>query len=142
MWADFCSATDVDAPFDAFGFGGDDTPELRDELALLVRDGPKRATAGRLADYEEAGEVIPAAGDYWIVKNSSDEAVAVIRTTQVDIMPLGDVDEQFAWDEGEGDRTLAWWKQAHLRFFASAGTPADDETVLVLERFEKLWPAD
>jgi uncharacterized protein YhfF len=29
-----------------------------------------------------------------------------------------EVDEQFAFDEGEGDRSLAYWRGAHQRYFA------------------------
>jgi hypothetical protein len=28
------------------------------------------------------------------------------------------VDEAFAWNEGEGDRTRDWWLAAHRRYFA------------------------
>jgi uncharacterized protein YhfF len=46
----------------------------------------------------------------------------------------------FAWDEGENDQTLAGWRAAHEWYFASIGQPVDDDTMVVLERFEKLWP--
>ena len=49
LWHGFAEATGVDAPYEAWGFGSDDTPELATELRLLVRDGPKRATTGLLA---------------------------------------------------------------------------------------------
>jgi uncharacterized protein YhfF len=64
----------------------------------------------------------------------------VIRATAVEVRRFGDVDEEFAWTEGEGDRSLAYWREAHLRFFASAGHQVDDDSLLVLERFELLWP--
>jgi uncharacterized protein YhfF len=64
----------------------------------------------------------------------------VIRTTAVEIRRFGDVDEAFAWDEGEGDRTLEWWRRAHLWFFKQQGIPIDDDTLMVLEHFELLWP--
>ena len=31
---------------------------------------------------------------------------------EVMIKPLSEVDEAFAWDEGEGDRTRDWWLAA------------------------------
>jgi len=140
MWADFRAGTGVDAPYDSFGFGGDDTPELRNELAWLVRDGPKRATAGLLDDYEADGDPIPAVGDYFVVTDAAGDAVTIIRTTWLDIVRFVDVDEQFAWDEGEGDRTLGWWREAHARFFAASGHAVNDDTKVVLERFDKVWP--
>jgi hypothetical protein len=32
--------------------------------------------------------------------------------TTVEIRPFGEVDEALAWDEGEGDRSLASWRRA------------------------------
>ena len=57
FWAEFVAATGIDGEYEAWAFGNPKTmPELSTELALLVRDGPKRATAGLLAEYEEEGE--------------------------------------------------------------------------------------
>jgi uncharacterized protein YhfF len=45
---------------------------------------------------------------------------------------------------GEGDRSLRWWRDAHVRFFsrqASAdGVVFDGRTKVVLERFVVVWP--
>jgi hypothetical protein len=35
---------------------------------------------------------------------------------------LSQVDEAFAWDEGEGDRTREWWLDAHRQYFARQAT--------------------
>jgi uncharacterized protein YhfF len=67
-------------------------------------------------------------------------------TTEVTIKPLSQVDEAFAWDEAEGDRTRAWWLDAHCRYFARQarreGFELDDDILTVFERFEVLWPLD
>jgi uncharacterized protein YhfF len=66
------------------------------------------------------------------------------RTTGVTSKPLSQVDEAFAWDEGEGDRTRDWWLDAHRRYFARQasreGFELNDETVTVFERFEVVRP--
>ena len=41
----------------------------------------------------------------------------------MEVRRFGDVDAQFAWTEGEGDRTLEYWREAHIRFFAAEGRP-------------------
>ena len=68
------------------------------------------------------------------------------RTTEIKIKPLSEVDEAFAWDEGEGDRTRDWWVAAHRRYFARQaareGFELDDEILTVFERFEVVWPLD
>jgi hypothetical protein len=60
------------------------------------------------------------------------------RTTEVAIKPLSQVDETFARDEGEGDRTRDWWLDAHRRYFARQATregfEMDDEILTVFER--------
>ena len=45
-----------------------------------------------------------------------------------------DVDETFAWDEGEGDRPLAYWRQAHTEYFSRQGAFSRDME-LYCERF-------
>jgi uncharacterized protein YhfF len=140
FWRAFAEATGVDAPYEAWAFGGDDTPELATELALLVRDGPKRATTSRLDEYERDGEPVPEVGGYSVILDGAGEPVCIIRTTRVDTAPFGEVDEEFAWVEGEGDRSLAYWREAHVRFFAAAGAAIVDDDLVVLERFELVWP--
>jgi uncharacterized protein YhfF len=141
FWSEFVEATGIDGPHRASAFA-DSIPDLATELALLVRDGPKRATAGLSSDYEDDTEVgpMPSVGDLNIILDGAGSPVCVIRTTEVVIRPFGDVDEAFAWDEGEGDRTLSWWRQAHQWYFSEQGAPIEENTLMVLERFELLWP--
>jgi uncharacterized protein YhfF len=143
FWESFRQACGVDAgDYDTFAFG--DSAEMADELARLVADGPKRATAGLLLDYERDQEPVPRPGALSVVLDGRGAPVCVIRTTQVEVKPLHQVDEAFAWDEGEGDRTLAWWLDAHRRFFrrrcADLGVPFSDDLPTVFERFELVWP--
>lgn len=68
------------------------------------------------------------------------------RTTRVDIRPLIEVDETFAWHEGEGDRSRASLLDNHRRYFsrqaASEGFAMHDRIETVLERFEFVWPPE
>lgn len=139
MWNDYVKATGAVGPYIAEAFA-EEMPDVATELALLVRDGPKRATTSLLADWEEEGEPLPIPGAHSIVLDGAGEAVCIIRTTSVETRPFGAVDEAFAFDEGEGDRTLASWRQAHLSYFAAVGTIVTEDTIMVLERFEVVWP--
>jgi uncharacterized protein YhfF len=139
FWDEFTAATGVDADFEAWPFGDGNMPELADELAELVLHGPKRATTGLYEEYLEDGEM-PRVGGYGVVLDGRGEPVCIIRTTRVDVVPFGEVDEDFAWDEGEGDRSLADWRRGHEWYFNEAGTPVTEETLVVLERFELVWP--
>jgi uncharacterized protein len=140
FWRAFAEATGVEAPYEAWAFGGSDTPELATELGLLVRDGSKRATTGLLRSYEAEGEPLPGTGGYSVILDGAGRPLCIIRTTRVDTMPFGEVDDEFAWVEGEGDRSLAYWRSAHERFFESEGTPVTEDDLVVLERFELVWP--
>jgi uncharacterized protein YhfF len=135
-WQRFVAATGVDGPHTAWGFG--DTAEMATELGLLVRDGPKRATASLRSWYDD-GEPMPRAGELSVILDGGGEPLCVIRTTAVEVRRFGDVDAEFAWTEGEGDRSLAYWREEHIRFFAAEGRPVSEDTEVVLERFELLW---
>ena len=67
----------------------------------------------------------------------------MIRTTWVGVVPFRDVDERFAWDEGENDRSLASWRDGHRSYFsrvcARLGQEFSEDMPVVLERFELVW---
>lgn len=147
FWKRFLAATgrDADTPQpEAWPFG--DSVELADRLLALVLQGTKRATAGAVAEYESEGEPIPQVGDFEIVTDGSMRPRAVLRFTDVRIGPLSSVDEQFAYDEGEGDRTLAYWLDAHTRFFGrflpTLGIEFDPDMATVFQRFDVPYQED
>jgi len=145
-WREFCAQARLPAEtgYQAWYFG--DTPELAHELVELVLRGPKRATAGLSEVNDGLPQVKPVAGGYSVLTEHDGAPRAVIRTTQLDRRPFCEVDSAFAWDEGEGDRTLADWMAGHRRFFtremAAAGRAFDERMLVDLERFELLYPFD
>lgn len=140
--AAFQAATGEPPPDDAFGFG--DSPVLQDELAALVVSGRKRATAALRADLDHRGDELPRPGQLAIVLDGRGAPVCVIRTTQVVVAPFRTVDARFAWDEGEGDRSLEHWLAEHRRFFQGRcqqlGIRFSEDLPVVFERFEVTWP--
>lgn len=140
FWSDFVAATEAEGePYEVFQFG--DSPALADELLALVLHGPKRATAGFLAEFEDEGRRPPRAGDLSIACDGRGAPRCVIRSTQVAVAPLGTVDAAFAWEEGEGDRSLAYWREAHEAFFRrQVGDDAFSwDLPTVFERFQVMW---
>ena len=113
---------------DSFSFG--DTPELADELLALVLAGKKTATCWAASEGLKGVQV----GKRWIVKDGQGRLRAVIETVEITRRRFEDVDESFAHDEGEGDRTLGWWRWAHAQYFGRRGQFADDME-LCCERF-------
>ena len=143
-WQEFCHRTGapVEARHDVFRFG--DSAEMADRLLDLVLNGPKRATAGLLESFDDDNPV-PETGAYAVIVDGAGTPRCVMRTTDVAIKPLGEVDAAFAWDEGEGDRSLDYWLEAHRAAFtrqlAAENRTLTDDMPVVLERFEVLWPA-
>jgi uncharacterized protein YhfF len=145
FWARCLATGAVDArtpvPADVDPFG--DSVELADELIELVLHGPKRATAAAVADYEADGLPLPQVGDLAIATDGSGLPRAVLRTTEARVGPLSSVDNAFAWDEGEGDRTRAGWLADHERFFRrylpTVGLAFSEDLPTVFQRFEVLY---
>jgi uncharacterized protein YhfF len=100
---------------ESFSFG--DSPELADELLALVLMGRKTATCWAASEGDKGVEV----GKRWIVKDGQGRERAVLETVEVTRRRFEEVDESFAHDEGEGDRSLAWWRRAHTNYFTRRG---------------------
>jgi uncharacterized protein YhfF len=130
------------AAYDAWSFG--DSPAMADELADLVLRGLKTATAGLLWEYQAEGEALPEAGSFSVILNGAGAPVCIIHATAVEIKPFNQVDAQFAYDEGEGDRSLAYWRECHWGFFSRScemiGRDASETMPVVCERFRLVYP--
>jgi uncharacterized protein YhfF len=111
----------------SFAFG--DGPELADELLDLVMRGVKTATC---STEDEPNTSTP--GERWIVLDGSGTPRCVIATTEVSYRRYNEVDAAFAYEEGEGDRSLAYWRAAHRAYFGRQGRFSED-MMLMCERF-------
>ncbi|MEL7974255.1 ASCH domain-containing protein [Isoptericola sp. F-RaC21] len=130
-------------PPPAWSFG--DSPELADELLALVLDGVKTGTAAAVWEYEAADEPLPRKGDLSIVLDGAGVPRVLIRTTQVETVPFAEVTAEHAAAEGEGDRSLADWREGHERYWrrtlAQIGREFDPTMPVVCERFKVLYRA-
>src|SRR5690349_13569526 len=81
-----------------------DTPEAATKVGKLVRDGIKTTTSSLLWGLEHLGEPLPKVGEMAVVVDGNGEPLCIIEMTEVDIRPFNTVDEQFAFDYGEGER--------------------------------------
>lgn len=124
---------------DAWAFGVQ--PDL---LAQLVLEGTKTATASAYDLYALDQEPLPQEGTYDVVLDGQGEAVCIIYITKVSILPFQDVSAEHAYKEGEGDRSLAWWRQAHQDFFhpyfEEVGLVFSEQSPIVLEEFQVVYP--
>ena len=124
--------------YDAWAFG-----EAADKLAALVKAGIKTATCSAYDLYEVEGEDLPQPGETSVILDSADEAVCIIRTTRVYVVPFDEVTAEHAFREGEGDRSLAYWREVHESFLkeelSSIGRSFDGSTRVVCEEFEVVY---
>ena len=123
----------------AYQFGAE-----ADKLAALVLAGKKTATASA-RDLYAVDEPLPQAGAYDVILNSSNEPVCVTYTDAVEVQPFLAVTADHAFREGEGDRSLAYWRQVHEAFFkaeyAEEGKQFDPAKArIVLESFHVVYP--
>jgi uncharacterized protein YhfF len=126
----------------AWSFG--DNPELADELLKLVLAGKKTGTATLVIELERTGEKMPEVGDYSIVLNGKGKPSAIIRTTSVEIRPFNEVEEAFAYSEGEDGRTLESWRREHWKYWTRVGRKLGfemkEDLLVVCENFELVYP--
>lgn len=111
----------------SFAFG--DSPALADELLELVVKGVKTATC---STEDEPNTSTP--GERWVVLDGGGEPRGVIETVEIIYRRFNDVDAAIAYDEGEGDRSLAYWRNAHRTYFSRLGRFSED-MMLMCERF-------
>jgi uncharacterized protein YhfF len=128
--------------YSVIGFG--DNPAMADEHLGLVLAGIKRATASLARDYGGDRRPLPKAGDHAVLVDGRNKPRCVLRTTEAIMRPLSAVDDDFAWDEGEGTRTRADWLTAHRASFQQQaereGLALADDEAAVFERFTVVWP--
>ena len=117
--------------------------EAANELGRLTQEGIKTATASLFWEYEVNEEEAPQPGDVSIITDYDGAPLCIIQTAEVEIKPFDQVDARQAYEEGEGDRSLAFWREVHWRVFSEAcevigRTPAPDMPV-VCERFSVVY---
>src|SRR5260370_25464209 len=143
FWKSFRSARGMPPQdYDVCRFGS--SPEMGAELLALVLKGPKRATACLRRDVEQGGESMARVGGHVLVLDGSDRPRAIWRTRTVEVKPLNQVAEAFAWGGGDGDRTRRDWLAMHVRYFAARAKAEsftfDESMPTVFERFTLVWP--
>jgi len=136
-----------DLPVVEFAFPG----ALRDQLVSAILAGAKTTTTGLVADYEHEGEPLPQPGLRQAVVDSAGHRVAVIETTAVRVIRLGEVDLVHAVGEGEGYTSVAEWRAGHEQFWHSEemrkalgdpGFTVNDDTFVVAQTFRLVEKCD
>lgn len=119
---------------DAWAFGVE-----ADYLAELVLMGQKTATSSAFDLYAVGNELR-------VILDSKENAICIIETTKVEVIPFKEVSKDHAYKEGEGDRTLAYWQKLHENLFSKwlheVGLHFSQDSLVVLEEFRVVYPID
>lgn len=146
-WEQFLASLPADSPYRGRGFiaeGWGDGPEMADELGALIAQGTKTATCSSVWEWEAEGQTPPGLGTLTVVLDGKGGPLCIVETVEVTVRRYDEVDADFARAEGEGDLSLAYWRDAHKRFFtrtlARIGREFSEEMPLVCERFRIIYP--
>ena len=144
MWTDYHLLIGLSAPKEPLADAFCDNEKDANELAVLVNRGIKRATAGALWSYQKANRKLSEVGEIFVVKDWPGRAVCIVKTVKVSIIPFNQITEEHAYIEGEGDRSLAYWRRVHIQFFNNEFRDLDltfDESMpIVFEEFVRVFP--
>ena len=120
-----------------------DNKKDADECAELVVRGIKQATATSLWWYKKNNEILPKVGDQYVVTDWNGNARAVIETIKIEAVPYNQIDAQFAEIEGEGDRSLAYWKRVHKAYYSremeAHGDTFNEHMIIICEYFKTVY---
>jgi len=121
-----------------------DTPEAATKVGQLVQLGIKTSTSSLMWGLEHVGEQLPQVGDLGVVADGEDNPLCVIEVTEVEIKPFNTIDEQFAYEYGEGERTLAYWRSDNWEYLTrqceQIGCVPSEAMLLGCQRFRLLYP--
>ncbi|MGL5068496.1 MAG: ASCH domain-containing protein [Sarcina sp.] len=114
--------------YDTWYFGDE---EIVDELFELTVKEEKRATTSLHCLYEFEKEKLPKVDSFSVVTNFNGSKKCVIKIDKVTVLPFKDVTKEFAFREGEGDKSLKYWQEMHIKFFNKE-----------LEKYNKVFSED
>jgi uncharacterized protein YhfF len=121
-----------------------DTAESANQVGELVRRGVKTATCSLLWSYEVEDQPLPQVNEYNVIINWEGTPLCITLTTEVEVRDFDKVDAIFAYEEGEGDRSLDYWRRVHWEVFSNECNMIGYRPVpgmpLVCERFRKVYP--
>lgn len=141
LWNEFKNKNSIDGDnYSIWAFG--DNPDL---LLKLVKTGEKTATSSLYKLYN-SDEELSKAGEYNIILNSKGQAECITKTTKVYLTKFSDITDAHAYKEGEGDKSLFYWKNIHERFFNECLTSYNEkitsDDLIVCEEFELVYKVD
>ena len=141
FWNLVCSEKTISvSDYHCLTFGNPKYQDYSDHITELAINGVKRATAHLTLDFELNNVARRLQGDYWMILWEDLSPAVVVELVKVEERVFRDVPAEFAAREGEGDGSLAFWKDTHEEYFKLQlkdwGKEWSDELTVVLESFD------
>lgn len=144
MWGDYLDAHLEDAFKEApkvIHFC--DNEKDANECAQLVKKGVKKATSHSLLGLQNRNEPLPKTGEMMVVTNWEGKAECIVKTTAVKLKPYFSIDDSYAKIEGEGDKSLDYWKKVHWAYYERElelfNRVPRESMIIVCQEFEKVF---
>ncbi|QED38793.1 ASCH domain-containing protein [Antarcticibacterium arcticum] len=119
-----------------------DNKKDADECAELVVQGIKQATSTSVWWFKKFNEEFPVPGDLAVITNWEGLPKAIVKTTRVEIVKFKEITPEYAIIEGEGDKSLEYWKDVHWKYYSNEmkehGEIPSEEMEIVCEYFETI----
>lgn len=134
----------ADTPLITDSFG--DSPKMADDLLVPILQGIKTATCSSIWEWEHDQEESLTVGTLAIITDGHNQPRCVIETTSVTQTPFNEITADFAFHEGEGDRSYEYWRHEHWTFFSRTlpriGREPTETMPLLCERFRVIYKED
>ena len=145
-WQRFLSSREDGADLKSRGYVVDrfgDSPEMASELASLIVAGVKTATCSSVWEWDHTANPMPREGLLTVVVDGAGTPRCIIETVRVETATFEAVDGEFASAEGEGDRSLGYWRRVHWDYFSRVlpklGHQPSPRMPVVCEHFRVLY---
>lgn len=120
-----------------------DNEKDANECLELVLKNVKKATSPSLLGLQLRNEPLPKIGDFLVITDWDGKAKCIVKTTTVKLKPMFSIDEAYAQKEGEGDKSLAYWKKTHWDYYtrelAEFNREPRESMIVVCQEFVKVF---
>lgn len=111
--------------------------------AILAKKEVKKATSDSLLGLQYRNEPLPKIGDFKVITDWGGKAQCIVRITAVKLKPFFSIDSKYAQLEGEGDKSLDYWKKVHWDYYTRElepfGRVPRESMIIVCSEFEKVF---
>ena len=120
-----------------------DNEKDANECADLVVQSVKRATSTSLRYFEKQKERFPKVEDLYIITDWFGNPKAVVEVKKVEILRFEEITSEHAYIEGEGDKSLDYWRRVHWEYYTREmkqwNEQPTEQMLIVYEQFDRIW---